>query len=68
VISPSRQQRYLEAICERFFTQANNTFNAVKFFWTVAWKLDLTGSQVLGCMKSESALLEGIPWAIRFIG
>jgi len=36
-------------ICEQFFTQANSTFNAVKFFSDMSHgKLDLTGSQVLG--------------------
>lgn len=36
-------------VCEQFFTQVNNTFNAVKFFSDMSHgKLDLSGSQVLG--------------------
>ena len=39
----------LRTVCQRFFTQANSTFNAVKFFSDMSHgKLDLTGSQVLG--------------------
>jgi hypothetical protein len=44
-------------VCERFFTQANTTFNAVKYFSDMSHgKLDLTGSQVLGWYEIDASI------------
>jgi Repeat of unknown function (DUF5648) len=49
-------------VCEQFFTQANNTFNAVKFFSDVSHgKLDLSGSQVLGWYEIDASITGTTP-------